>query len=142
MNNEEIYELMNQNPSFFLATTENNIPFVRGMLLYRADKDGIIFHSSVSKDVYRHLKQNPNAELCFTSGMTQLRVSGIVTIENSKALTDQIMGHPSRKFLSDWKDSFSGDDFYNEFVVFRMKGGKATLWNLATNLLPKEFVTL
>lgn len=41
MNEKEMYALMNSNPAFHLATVEGDQPRVRGMLLFRADENGI-----------------------------------------------------------------------------------------------------
>lgn len=35
------------------------------MFLYRADENGIIFHTASTKDVYAQIKRNPKAEMCF-----------------------------------------------------------------------------
>ena len=51
MNEKEMYDLMNANPAFHLATVEGEQPRVRGMLLFRADENGIIFHTASTKDV-------------------------------------------------------------------------------------------
>lgn len=138
----EIFELMNQNPAFHLATIEGNQPKVRGMLLYRADKNGIVFHTGAFKDMYRQILVCPNVELCFNSADTQVRVSGILDVVDDNALKDEITNHPSRAFLQGWKNSVSPEEFYNQFVVFRMKGGKAVVWTMETNLAPKEAIDL
>lgn len=65
MNKEEIFKLMNENPVFYLATTEDDQPKVRGMSLYRADENGIVFHTSSAKDIYSQIMKNPKVEMCF-----------------------------------------------------------------------------
>lgn len=42
MTKQEIYDLMNQNLGFFLATSEDDQPHVRGMMLFRANENGIL----------------------------------------------------------------------------------------------------
>lgn len=64
MQKEQIYELMNNNVGFALATIDGDMPRVRFMMLYKASNDGIIFHSSAVKDVYKQIVKNPKAELC------------------------------------------------------------------------------
>ncbi len=136
MKKEDIYSLMNNNPVFFLATAEGEIPHVRGMLLYRADSEGIIFHTGTMKQLYKQILNNPNAELCFFDPKTgmQLRVSGKLEILKDKALIDEITEHPSRGFLKAWKESGELEDFYNAFIVCSLKGGKAKVWTMETNL--------
>jgi uncharacterized pyridoxamine 5'-phosphate oxidase family protein len=56
MNKSEILGFLNANPVFHLATVEGNKPHARGMLMYRADENGILFHtgktSEASPDIY------------------------------------------------------------------------------------------
>lgn len=144
MNKQDIIALMNRNPAFHLATVENDQPRVRGMLLYRADENGILFHTACSKDVYKQISQNPKVELCFNdfSQQIQLRVCGTLEIVNDRALQDEIMNHPSRGFLRAWQESGEFQDIYNNLAVFRLKNGLAYTWTMAKNFAPKEYINL
>lgn len=142
MTREEIFELMMKNPAFFLATIDGDQPRVRGMLLYKADENGIIFHTGVMKDVYGQLIKNPKVELCFNGNGTQVRVSGELEIVDDNNLKDEILEHPSRKFLKPWKESGGLKNFYKTFVVFRLKNGIATTWTIEKNFEPKEIIQL
>lgn len=51
MKKEEMFELMRNNPGFHLATIEDNLPHCRGMFLFSADENGIVFHTGAMKDV-------------------------------------------------------------------------------------------
>lgn len=53
MTKQEIYDLMNQNLGFFLATSEDDQPHVRGMMLFRANENGIIFHTASTVAKYK-----------------------------------------------------------------------------------------
>ncbi len=144
MKKEDIYSVMQNNPVFYLATAEGEIPHVRGMLLYRADSDGIIFHTGTMKNLYKQILNNPNAELCFFDNKTfmQVRVSGKLEIINDRALVDEIYEHPSRAFLKGWKESVEPEEFYNSFIVLKLKGGKAKIWTMETNLSASEEISL
>ena len=48
MEEQKIYELINENLGFYLATMDGDQPRVRGMMLFRADKNGIVFHTASS----------------------------------------------------------------------------------------------
>ena len=142
MTKQEAFEIMNSAGVFSLATVDNGLPRVRGCMLYRADENGIIFHTGVFKDLYRQLIANPHAELCFNdpkSGV-QIRVSGTMQPINDKALKDEIVAHPSRAFLREWCESDPA--FYDHFIVFSMTDGVATSWTMATNNAPKEYFNL
>jgi hypothetical protein len=62
-----------------------------------------------------------------------VRVRGELEIINDNTLKDEISEHPSRQFLKPWKESISLEDFYNSFIVFRLKNGTALTWTMETN---------
>jgi len=140
MNKKEILEFLNANPIFHLATVEGNKPHVRGMLLYRADEDGIIFNTGKIKEVYKQLIENPNVEMSFTNGifenLIQVRVSGVVEPVEDLELKKEIV--QKRDFLKAWVDQVG----YDQFAVFRVRKGQATMWTMATNVVPKKYVEL
>lgn len=138
MTKQEIFELMNKNPHFHLATMDGDQPRVRGMLLFRADEDGIIFHTASAKDVYGQIKVNPKAELCFFNGETQIRVTGILEQTDDEELRNEIFSHPSRKFLQSWRDL----GIENLLSVFCMKNGRAVTWTMETNFEEKKIIEL
>lgn len=144
MDKKEILKLMNSNPAFFLATTEGNQPRVRGMLLYKADESGIIFHTGTMKDVYKQIVNNKKVELCFNDFKEgiQVRVAGDLEIVNDNDLKDEICQHPSRSFLKPWRESGELEDFYNTFAVFILKNGIASTWTMENNFAPKEEIKL
>lgn len=134
----EIFQLLNQNPVFHLATMEGDQPRVRGMLLYQADDEGIIFHTASTKDVYAQIQMNPKAELCFQGGGSQIRISGQLIECEDESLREEIFNHPTRKFLQAWKEN--GID--GLLRIFIMKGGMATEWTMETNFEEKKYVEL
>ena len=138
MTKQEILQFINENPVFYLATTEGDQPRVRGMLLFRADEDGIVFHTASSKDVAMQIKQNPKAELCFTGNGRQIRVAGLLELVNDQELTEEIYAHPSREFLRNWKNQ--GVDLLLE--VYIMSNGTAVEWTMEQNFTEKEYIML
>lgn len=144
MNKAEAYEMMNANLGFFLATCEDGQPRVRGMMLYRADEEGILFHTGTSKDVYAQIIKNPKVEMCFNDfkAGVQLRVAGELEAVDDNALKDEIAGHPTRGFVKAWRENGVFNDFYADFIVFRMRGGRATIWTMEKNFAPKETLEL
>ena len=138
MNEKEIYALMNANPVFHLATVEGDQPRVRGMLLFRADENGLIFHTASTKDVYTQIMNNPKVEMCFSGNGTQVRVTGVLEHVEDNELKEEIFNHPSRKFLQAWKEK--GID--NLLQIFRMKNCEAVTWTMETNFSKKEPIQL
>lgn len=136
---EEIFQLLNSNPVFHLATVEDQKPHVRGMLLYKADERGIIFHTGTFKNIHRQLQCNTNVELCFNIQKTgeQIRISGEVLEDCSSELIDEIYQHPSRGFLRSMGESIKG-----QIAVYRLPNAKVNIWTMDKNLEPALFNTL
>ncbi len=134
MNKQEIYELMNQNLGFYLATVDEDQPHVRGMMLFRADENGIIFHTASTKDVYKQIMENPKAELCFNANGTQIRVTGTLEVMHDEKIREEIFAHPTRKFLQAWKEN--GID--NLLEVLIMRNCEAVIWTMQSNFEPKK----
>ena len=138
MNKNEILSFLNANPVFHLATAEGNKPHVRGLLLYRADEKGIVFHTGKMKDLHKQLTANPNVEMSFNNGkfddLIQIRVSGAVELVEDMELKKEIV--QKREFLK----PFVERDGYDSLAVYLLRNGRAAVWTMKTNLDPKEFI--
>jgi len=145
MKKEQIFEFMNNNPAFFLATMDGSEPRVRAMFLYKASETGVVFHTGPFKDVYRQIMNNPKVQMCFYNYAQniQVRVRGTLECCNDIALKQEIANHPSRKFMQAWKANCATEqDFYGMFSVFSLKNGLANVWTFASNFSPKEDILL
>ena len=144
MTKEQVFELMNSNLGFFLATVENGEPRVRGMMLYKADETGIVFHTGSFKDVYKQIIANPKVQMCFNDMAKgiQVRVRGVLEEVMDTNLKDEISNHPTRAFLKKLRENSPIDEFYNSIRVFRMKNGIANVWTFDTNFAPKVDIQL
>ncbi len=145
MQKEKIFEIMNQNPVLFLATIEGSEPRVRGIMLYKADESGIVFHTGPVKDVYHQMLANPHVQVCFYDPAqgVQVRVRGMIEKTDDLELKKEIANHPSRAFMQSWKaDCATEQDFYAMFSVFRLKNGLANVWSFESNFAPKEDIQL
>ncbi|MEW6586544.1 MAG: pyridoxamine 5'-phosphate oxidase family protein, partial [Nitrospirota bacterium] len=95
MNRNEIFAFLNANPVFHLATVEGDKPHVRGLLLYRADENGILFHTGKNKDLHKQLSANPNVEMSFNNNkfeeLTQIRISGSAELDEDMELKKEIV---------------------------------------------------
>lgn len=138
MTRDDLIQFLNANPMCFLATTEGGEPRVRGMLMYRADKDGILFHTAEQKDLVKQVKENPRAEVCFVSpdGHLQVRVRGEMELVEDLDLKKEIV--QAREFLQNLVYA----NGYDMLKVLRMKNCTATLWTFDLNFLPKVWVEL
>jgi uncharacterized pyridoxamine 5'-phosphate oxidase family protein len=142
MNKAEIIQFLNKNKSCVLATADGNKPHVRGMMIFRADENGIVFHTGNFKEVYKQVMANPNVELCFNNAnpnfmeYVQIRVSGTAAPDNDAQLKAEIIA--DRPFLKPVMAK-KGED---SVAVFRVTNLTATVWMMAQNLEPNEYVKL
>ncbi len=144
MTKEEIFELIYgmQNPIMYVSTSVNNQPHVRAVLLYRADENGIIFHTEKMKELTQQLIENPKAEVCFAAGKYQIRIEGEFKLIDDDNLKKEIINHPSRKFMKGWIAQQGLDAVLDFLRVFRMEHGKAHIWSFEDNFKPKEYTIL
>ena len=64
-----------------LATSNNNFPSVRMVLLKDFSQNGFVFYTNLNSQKGNELKENPNAAMCFhwKSLLRQIRINGVVT---------------------------------------------------------------
>jgi len=136
MTREQILEFLNANPVCHLATCEGKQPRVRGMMMYRADSIGLIFHTGNYKALARQLVANQQVELCFNSQDTQVRVAGVAEIVEDLGLKKEIV--EARPFLKPWVEKHG----YELLVVFRVMQCQAAVWTMATNFEPTRYQKL
>ncbi|MBN2407789.1 MAG: pyridoxamine 5'-phosphate oxidase family protein [Elusimicrobia bacterium] len=138
MTKEEILRIINENQACQLATVDGDRPRVRGMMCYRADEDGILFHTGTSKDLYKQIKDNPNVEICYfdPDTRTQIRVMGRAEIKKDLDLLKEIV--EARPFMKPWVEEMG----YEAIGVFQVTGCTAYTWTFDTNFAPKDPVKL
>ena len=138
MTKEEIMEFINANLACNLATVEGDKPHVRGMMAYKADENGIIFHTGSAKDLYKQIQTNPNVEVCFYSAEKniQVRVEGKAVIKDDMALKEEIV--EARPFLQPWVEARG----YEMLAVFQVTECSAYAWSMETNFAAKVPIKL
>jgi pyridoxamine 5'-phosphate oxidase len=136
MTKEEILTFINENRIGYVATVEGDTPHVRALSTYKADEQGILFQLSAVKEMYQQLMKNPRVEVCYTGPGKQVRISGTAEFLEEKAVKEQAL--KDRPFLQGLVDE-KGIDIIK---VFRVKDPVVTVWTMATNLAPKEYMKL
>lgn len=138
MDKREVFEFVNKNPNCFLASVEDNKPHVRAMMLYRADENGVVFHTGKAKDVHKQLMENPYVELVFINDTksVQVRVSGAANPNDDLEFKKEIVSN--REFMKPWIEK----EGYEALSVFVLKNAEAAIWTMSTNFDPKEVVSL
>ena len=142
MTKQEIFEKCSQAGLLQVATVDGKQPHVRTVMLYRADENGIVFHTAEFKDLYKQIKENPKAEFCFNCKNEMIRVTGDLEIIDDMDFKKEIVAHPSRGFLKSWLENDVMPDFWNNLKIIRMTHGKATVWSMEKNFEPKEYIQL
>lgn len=140
MTKEEMFDLMNRTMVMHLATVEDGQPHVRGMLLYKADESGIVFHTGSFKDVFKQIEKNPKVEVCFNANDIQLRVKGVIEELNSLKLKEEIFAHPTRKFLH--QTSWLENNSEGIFRILRIKNCEAKVWSMKKNFDKAEWIKI
>jgi uncharacterized pyridoxamine 5'-phosphate oxidase family protein len=138
MTPEEIYAFLNANEMCYLATAQDNVPYVRGMMHAGIGPDGFYFHTGKAKDMTAQLQANPRAEVCVFNPQeqVQVRVAGDVEFVDDIEIKKKLIA--ARPFLQPIIDQVGFDGF----VVFRLVNNTATVWTMATNMAPKTFVSI
>jgi pyridoxamine 5'-phosphate oxidase len=136
MNKQEIVSFLNANPVCYLATAEGDKPHVRAMGMYKADERGVLIQLSTVKEMYREITGNPKVELCFNGGGKQVRVSGTAEFIEDRGLKEEVVN--ARPFLKKLVEAEGLD----VIKVFRVADALASVWTMATNFEPREFVKL
>jgi len=138
MTKDEVLEFLRNNPVFSLATSDENTPHVRNIMLYKADDNGIIFSTGENKDLHKQLESNPMVEMCFFNPQEgkQIRIAGTVEqVEDIELKKRIVADYP---FLKEWVDR----EGYDVLVVYRLPHGKALVWTMETNFEPKRHIDL
>jgi pyridoxamine 5'-phosphate oxidase len=136
VNRNEILSFLNANPGCHLATVEGDQPRVRGMFMFRADAQGIIFHTGAFKSLYSQLRGNKKVEICFNSPDTQVRIAGAVEILYDASLKKEILE------ARPWLKPLMGQKGEDALVIFRITGCKVAVWTMEANLEPTAYVSL
>ncbi len=110
------------------------------MLLFKADKDGIVFHTGSFKALHKQLQSNPNVEFCFNDFNIniQIRIKGLAKLDTDQTLIEEIINHPSREFLKQWIET-EGPGI---LAVYRITDLQYTTWTMDTNFNPTHFAKL
>ena len=137
MTKEEIFEFINANRTAWMATVEGDQPRVRAMGIPKADENGIIIQTWTIKDVHQQVVDNPKMELCFNDlkGGVQVRVSGTAEIIDDVGAKEKMV--EERPFMKPTVEKHGID----VVALYRLKG-KATVWTMAQNFEPKEYIDL
>lgn len=120
----EILKFLTDNPTFYLATVDGDIPKVRPFGFVMNYQGKLHFGTSNQKDVYKQLKINPQFEVSTVSQTGEwLRLKGKAVFNTNKE--SKQAAFDAAPFLSNW---YSIDD--SIFEVFYIENAEAIIQNM------------
>lgn len=134
MTPNDVIEFAMSNPASWMATSIDNQPHVRGMLLWFVDETGFYYHTASCKQLAKQISENPKMEIAFiSSGPHQgesrmLRVEGTVEIVEDAALTNRLT--QERPWVQGLQANMPEG---TELVIFRLVNAQAHFWDMTTN---------
>ena len=121
---QEVYDFLKKAQTYFLATADGDQPRVRAFGTIDLFEDKLYIQTGKVKDVYKQLVANPKFELCATSGLDWVRVTGTLVpddrVEPKKHMLDN---YPDLRTMYDEND--------DNTIVLYLKDAKATFASLA-----------
>jgi len=138
LNFQDALAFANQNQVCWVATSQDDQPHVRGLLMWFADATGFYFHTGATKSLAEQISKNPRVEIAFyNSGEgpgkgRMMRVTGKVERVIDPALEARLV--QERAWLKDMVAASAKGRLY----MFRMPHGEIHDWTMATNLHERE----
>ncbi|HWR07866.1 pyridoxamine 5'-phosphate oxidase family protein [Sporomusa sp.] len=124
---EEVLKFLTENPIFYLATVDGDIPKVRPFGFVMNFEGKLHFGTSNQKNVYRQLKANPNFEISTTSKTGEwIRLKGKAVFNTSKQSKQAALTK-----MPQLANMYSVDD--SIFELFYIENGEATLQDMKGN---------
>jgi pyridoxamine 5'-phosphate oxidase len=129
-----------QNQVCWVATSQDDQPHVRGLLMWFADASGFYFHTGAVKSLAEQISKNPRVEIAFYNPGEgpgkgrMMRVTGKVERVIDAALEARLV--QERAWLKDMVAASANGMLY----MFRMPHGEIRNWTMATNLHEREQV--
>ncbi|WP_330659710.1 pyridoxamine 5'-phosphate oxidase family protein [Caproiciproducens faecalis] len=121
---EEVLQFLTENPTFYLATVEGNIPKVRPFGFVMNYEGKLCFCTNNRKNVYRQMQANPNVEICTTNKKNEwLRLRGKAVFCTSKESKEAAL--KAAPYLS---GMYQADD--DLFEIFAVEEAEATFSNM------------
>ncbi len=111
-----------------LATSNNDFPSVRMVLLKDFNKKGFVFYTNLNSQKGKELKINPKAALCFhwKSLLRQIRISGSVSLVEDDVADNYYNSRGYESRIGAWaskqsEELNSRDDLINSIKKFKKK---------------------
>ena len=88
---KEVCEFLKKCGTYFLATVEDDMPRVRPFGTAHIFEDKLYIETGKSKDVFKQVEKNPNAEICAFDGQKWLRISGKLIHDDRRVARESML---------------------------------------------------
>jgi len=110
------------------TASKKGVPSVRMVLLKGFDKNGFVFYTNLNSQKGNHIKENPNATMCFhwKSLLRQIRIVGTLKQVDDKAADDYYNTRAYESKIGAWASKQSSilksrDELLNALEDFKKK---------------------
>ena len=116
----EVYEFLKEAKTYFLATIDNDKPRVRPFGTVNIYEGKLYIQTGKSKDVYKQLEKNSNAEICAFNNGKWIRVEGkLIPDDRIDAKKSMLDSYPELRGMYNEND--------DNTIVLYFESGKATI---------------
>lgn len=134
MTREDILEFINKNRIFCLRKGEDKIPEFCGLMVFKANPEGVFFNTGKNKKLFQQLYFNPFVELYFQDydKDCQIQLSGYVELINDERIKDELI--QLFPYLKPWSQKSE----HNVLAMYCLKKGTVTVYKTGGNVNKKE----
>jgi len=117
---KEVYEFLKETKTYYLATVDNNKPKVRPFGTVNIFEDKLYIQTGKSKDVYKQIETNNNAEICAFLNGKWIRLEGkLIADDRVEAKKSMLDNYPELRGMYNENDGNT--------IVLYFKNAKATI---------------
>jgi uncharacterized pyridoxamine 5'-phosphate oxidase family protein len=142
MNLKECVAFALKNPLCFLATTDDDQPHVRTMIMESADETGFTFTTLNFKEVSRQLHHSPKVEACFYNNAANLMYSKSMRICG----TIEFLKEPdAMEEIAETREKvarMAGESIDPYVEIFKITSGEIHFWSVRNIMNEKQIKRL
>ena len=117
---KEVYEFLKEAKTYYLATVDNDKPKVRPFGTVNIFEDKLYIQTGKSKDVYKQIETNNNAEICAFLNGKWIRLEGkLIADDRVEAKKSMLDNYPELRGMYNENDGNT--------IVLYFENAKATI---------------
>ena len=131
-----------ENPLCFLATTDDDQPHVRTMLMESADESGFTFTTLNFKELSRQLHHSPKVEVCFYNNAENLMYSKSMRICGSIEFIKEADAMEDIAETMEKVRRMAGESVDPYVEIFKITSGEIHFWSVKDIMKESEIKRL